>query len=1047
MKIHQPLLYLGLGGTGCRIGRELERVLREALCGPDGTELVTRMRGHDYLPYQLPPCLQFVYADLSENELNKVLPNVVPNAAHHAAAQHTTHLIANLVPANVHNSEQLAQKMRIGMGREVIGWLPGPETDPRVAPLTSGAGQLPTIGRAVLFETMRQGNGMSAVLHGVTAAMQQINTSGAALHELGGRLDNTLDVFVGFSVAGGTGGGIFYDYLHMIGEHLRQTGTQARIYPLVLMPSAFEEGMGGGRAAVLNAGSALVDLFRLIDDQNAQGTEDVMGGGTSGRGPLAVRFPSDQRLISLQPATVQTAFLFGRPEDGVSGEDLIRSMVSLVMSLIGAGPEGGLSFAESFVNTAPSRAALSETGIGRRPVSMAAVASLTIPRAEMADIISSRLLADAVRALRVTPTAARVQNREPIERFDVASGLQGFYACAPLEAFAEIEAPPRGYDAIITALGARARSMQDGLERNERLLGPHIGQLAKDFSPVSAAEHLSRALDPFQLRRVAVGDPGYTEPLDRGGFEKILADRRSLARSQDGSDFGQQPPPPDGLRRRGGLRGLRWTDPAVAQALEEQDAWYEWRIRQLWYAAWGGTARIWEPRWRSFCEGLTAITDAFVEHMGWDATQFGQRAAELYASRLGVSYLLPPDDGGMNGFHFRVVASLVNHYRERLGPNPTAGDIVSAILGDEGWLEAYRVGREDPAAAVALVRQRIRGAVSERFRPGGHDRPLIPSMQDLLAAAVGRTSATIDDADVTHFRNKLAGLVPGGYAPSGEGEAELKVLISYPAGARDAEVEAFLRRAILLPSDAPSIEFRANQSDSLVVVLFRTCMGITQVSDVREAIELWSKALRHERPNDRLQWRQRLGKVSDYLVATTTDRALILQSILNAMWNGWVDVDPPGQDRSPNRILVHIGHPDAPALELALTPFRELSSWASLLQSYEEWVLRDGSNTRYHLAGALISALPLDVDRNPAPPSPLFTMVCQLPGKELQRIGEMRNRPGIGAGEQIDLFEEFWSHALPAALDLPFRGVKAPFANLRGLQEFFEHDELAERDR
>ncbi|MGH3931529.1 MAG: tubulin-like doman-containing protein, partial [Pseudonocardiaceae bacterium] len=74
MKIHQPMLFLGLGGTGCRVGRELERVLREALCGPDGTELVGRMRGHDYLPYQLPPCLQFVYADLSINELSKVLP-------------------------------------------------------------------------------------------------------------------------------------------------------------------------------------------------------------------------------------------------------------------------------------------------------------------------------------------------------------------------------------------------------------------------------------------------------------------------------------------------------------------------------------------------------------------------------------------------------------------------------------------------------------------------------------------------------------------------------------------------------------------------------------------------------------------------------------------------------------------------------------------------------------------------------------------------------------------------------------------------------------
>jgi hypothetical protein len=455
MKIHQPMLFLGLGGTGCRVGRELERVMREALCGPDGTELAGRMRGHDYLPYQLPPCLQFVYADLSITELSKVLPNVVPSADHHAAAQHTTHLIANLVPPNHHGSAGLSQSLRITLDGKVIGWLPAPETDPRVAPLTAGAGQMPTVARAALFETMRLGHGANAVLYGVTAAMQQIKASGAALHELGGKLDNTLDVFVAFSVAGGTGNGIFYDYLHLVGEHVRQTGTQARIYPLVLMPSAFEEGMGGGRAAVLNAGSALVDLFRLIDDQNAQGVEAEVGGAAQDQGPLSVRYPGGPHPISLQPATVQTAFLFGRPDDGVSSEDLIRSMVSLVMSLISAGPEGGVAFAEHFVNAVASRSALAETGIGRRGVSTAAVASLTIPIATLADVVSSRLLADAVRTLRVTPTGAGLQNRDLIERFDVASGLEGFFSCAPLEDFADIEDPPTGYDAIIQALGAR----------------------------------------------------------------------------------------------------------------------------------------------------------------------------------------------------------------------------------------------------------------------------------------------------------------------------------------------------------------------------------------------------------------------------------------------------------------------------------------------------------------------------------------------------------------------------------------------------------------
>ncbi|WP_433170012.1 hypothetical protein [Actinoallomurus sp. CA-150999] len=34
-KLHQPALFVGLGGTGCGAGAELERRLREQLCGPD----------------------------------------------------------------------------------------------------------------------------------------------------------------------------------------------------------------------------------------------------------------------------------------------------------------------------------------------------------------------------------------------------------------------------------------------------------------------------------------------------------------------------------------------------------------------------------------------------------------------------------------------------------------------------------------------------------------------------------------------------------------------------------------------------------------------------------------------------------------------------------------------------------------------------------------------------------------------------------------------------------------------------------------------------
>jgi hypothetical protein len=92
------MLFVGLGGTGCRIGAELERRLRDELCGPDGTALRERMPGEQMLPYELPGCLQFVYADLAEDEFRHVENRAVPDRGHLPAAERTYTMVRELVP-------------------------------------------------------------------------------------------------------------------------------------------------------------------------------------------------------------------------------------------------------------------------------------------------------------------------------------------------------------------------------------------------------------------------------------------------------------------------------------------------------------------------------------------------------------------------------------------------------------------------------------------------------------------------------------------------------------------------------------------------------------------------------------------------------------------------------------------------------------------------------------------------------------------------------------------------------------------------------------
>ena len=83
MKLYQPVLFVGLGGTGCDIGAELERRLREEICGPDGNDF-RRLRaqgGHAALPAAV-AASSSSYADMNQAELDRLPRRVVPGPEH-----------------------------------------------------------------------------------------------------------------------------------------------------------------------------------------------------------------------------------------------------------------------------------------------------------------------------------------------------------------------------------------------------------------------------------------------------------------------------------------------------------------------------------------------------------------------------------------------------------------------------------------------------------------------------------------------------------------------------------------------------------------------------------------------------------------------------------------------------------------------------------------------------------------------------------------------------------------------------------------------------
>jgi hypothetical protein len=1038
----QPMLFVGLGGTGCQIGVELERRLRDELCGPDGSDLMTRLPATGLLPFQLPSFLQFVYADQNEAELQRTKRFVVPAEEHQAAAAFTDHFVQKLVP-RYRTYPEVARSLRAYAPEETRDWLPPAEGEPRVSPLVLGSGQLPTVGRAALFDALRANP--TTLLEPVDNAIGRIANAGKDLHAFGGSQTNSCDIFVAFSVAGGTGAGIFYDMMKLIGARFDRAGFNVRIYPLVLMPSAFFEGQGGGRRARLNAGRALLDLFRLIDDQNSDETDALMGRPESTTRSW-IRYPVLGE-IALSPGIIPTAFLFSLPRS-VERDDLHRSVVSFVMSQVSTGLASDSdevldrlyqSFSEQFINQGVERQVTAYTGIGNRSASDIVISNLSVPVDDLADIISSRLLARAVGKWQSLAHRDTDLYDRYIDRFYTASGLDELRDRRP-EPFRE-PVPENGTNAVQAALAARASSMQDGLDALEHELRTKVPLLARDFDCRRGVLDGLTELDVFRLQSVLLGHPtrpgqGFAGSVERAGLLPPVPEGLTMT-----------PPALGALNNRfRALRQLRWSDQDVIGLRHRQDEWLYWRSARLWSAAWAEQEAVWEPKIASLRGEVSGLADAFVEFARQEPESYALRTADLYKARTGVSYLLPPQ-GDLDQFYQAVVGRFVSSAELALRPMATEADIVAGLLGGEGWRKSYELVIKRGAEhgfeqAVLSVRALIKQQVKRLFvAAGSGDQPLLPALGDLLARAARRDGPSVGEDDLAAFRRSLAGLVPGGFSPEGSGD--LRILVTYPQGAGDEQIEEFIRDHVNLPTEPTArTEFRATETQSIVVLLLRTSMSVTEVPELCLILRQWYSAIQAEEPQDFLRWRQRLSYDFSWLASTAEDRVKIMHRILCAMWNDRIITH--GDPHSPDYIEITLtgDNHSRNGMKLKLTPFGQASSWTSLLNAYEEWTIADAQKIRQDFCRLLMNLAPDGIQRRPRRPSKLFQIFIDEIRPAQQALLATRARTERATTRRwVTELENFWSQTIPDALRLPFPNVQ--ITSWTNLQELYldQHDE------
>lgn len=432
---------------------------------------------------------------------------------------------------------------------------------------------------------------------------------------------------------------------------------------------------------------------------------------------------------------------------------------------------------------------------------------------------------------------------------------------------------------------------------------------------------------------------------------------------------------------------------------------------------------------------LNALIKEFEEFAREDEERFSRRTMELYRRRVGVSYLLPPGGSDMERFYDRVVRGLIEYWTSlgSLNANSTEADLLRVMLGTDGWKPAYAASIDHGSRqAVAELRDQVKRVVKTFLRAGAPGQPpMLPRLHDLLAEAALHTPANGAQADyVAEFRGKLAGLVPANFSPQGQGP--LKILISYPADAKNQGIEVYLRESINLPM-GPNITYEARhtQTESISVVLFRTSMGVTEVREVREVLRLWASALSKPQPTDKLRWRQRTGYDFGYLATREENRVVILHRLLCAMWNGRVTTE--GPSHSPDRIKVELE--GNVTMNLQLTPFAPASSWGSLLRSYELWTFDDSEIHRLFCA-ELMRELPKGIGERVAEPDDLYSLLCEMAESEVNGLDKLLATLPEGSRSRAEQMHSFWAKTFPAALALRFTGLEAPLrVNLRQLKE------------
>lgn len=926
MNIYQRFIYVGVGGSGLAIGRELEDMIRKSLCGPDGRALIVPgSTFSEYEPNQIPPFFQSLYVDFDQTALMK--QRVVLNP--HRRVVEATATFVDAITPSARSYDEAARYLRTSFGDVVQDWLPPSEGQPSVAPLSAGAGQYPTVGRAALFHVLGS-HGYNAVFNDLDEPLRRIAGSMGELSAIaGGAAISDITIYLGFSIAGGTGTGLFLDIMHLLAHRSEEVlGSQVtvRIIPLVAMPSTFETSMTGDklRAANLNGARALIDLQRFIDYQNTGSDAEQ----------VTLTYP-DGLSISVRPATTPIAFLFGSASV-LDSTELFRSMGATMISQVSTTTVDDESIAaginQSWLQNLINQARLREphhSGIGLRPFASALSASLSIPTQHLADALARRFVGNAIAAYEADTLDGLADGEE---RVTAAVERAGFGELLRSEVLPREPAIPianaEGKDEVARQLNRLGTLWSNTLAAMELQVGIRIRDISHSIDWERAFLLELETSNPVQAARVLNGHPPSGDEALRGGVrswvERFGSNRTDPAR------------PLSRLRKKY-FRRTRGTDPDVLRVVHRLERWG----REKAEIAWGDSWQEQQSKWRLWLRDMDRNLVDFQGQIRLLGEQARSESTTLLAQAGQEGVVIRSvmvSDATVDSLYGELMRSIA----ERAGELQVDEQSLMSFVLDRGGYSWARFGSDLQRDGFNLDRpwrsllRHVRGAIENLLiePTSGTEGGLLPSLATIVADAAAGGAR---DGAAARISEALTSAIPDGVMPRGAGSPE--ILVTYPSPTRNPQIENFIERhltadaalkALVNRDDAALNMQNAPRGDSIIVNASIIAQGLIDVPEGADIVNHWLEAVPKAISTDKVAWRQRTAFTDLTRIARRQDRVEVMQRLLGAMFDGHVDEVSTDAQEAALILEIDNGHEGSTRINLEIQPFLDVSAFGWL---------------------------------------------------------------------------------------------------------------------